>query len=69
MSKWTMKVFVFSLVMIVLTSFNPSKKDLYFIIGGGTALHVVSNEEVQKLPTNLARAANDWLERYYEGDE
>lgn len=49
--------------------FIPSKDDLFFILGGGAALYVASDEEVQQLPGNLAKAANDWLENYYTTEE
>lgn len=49
--------------LILLNALYPSKDDLEFIAGGTV---VLNSEEVQKLPDNLIRAANSFLEQVSE---
>lgn len=47
----------------ILSALTPSEKQLYFIAGGYAATNV---EGIEKLPSNLTKAANTWLERLAE---
>ena len=50
----------------LLTIAIPSNQDLAIILGG----HFVTNqEEIKKLPANVAKTLNDFLERYQEKEE
>jgi|GEM_PF-6573344 len=40
----------------------PDKDDVAWILGGAAAVHVAQTEEAKKLPDNLLRAANTFLE-------
>jgi len=62
----------FITAFIVLTSLVvliPDKKDFYFIIGGSVALSLSQNEEAQKLPNNVLKALNAFLEETVEAEE
>lgn len=58
-----------SFVLLILSSLYPSKKDLAVIFGGTALVSVASSEEAKKLPDNILKAANAFLEGVYEGGE
>jgi hypothetical protein len=57
-----------SFVLSVVSFILPTKDDIPFILGGAIVLSASENEEINKLPDNLARAANQFLEEY-SGDK
>lgn len=59
-------IFIASLLFITL---YPDKEDLALIFGGTALVHVAQTEEAQKLPDNLLKAANAFLEGVYEEEE
>ena len=61
-SVWYAKLaaIVFFTVMS-LKVFMPTAKEAFLIIGGAA---VINNAEIQKLPDNVAKAANSFLEEY-----
>lgn len=64
--KWSIvSVFVTGLI----ASAYPSPRDLQWIIGGAVTYHVIQNEEVQKLPENLLKATNTFLEGIHSPEE
>jgi hypothetical protein len=56
MKKWGFATIVCSGLLAVLI---PSEKQLYFIAGGYAATNITG---IDKLPENVVKAANDWLE-------
>lgn len=61
--KMTKRLFYAFCISTTLVTFIPDKKDLMVIIGGGAIYdYVQSSEEVKKLPDNVVKALNDWLE-------
>ena len=47
----------------------PKSKDLYIIFCGGMVLDFFQeNPEAQKLPENVLKNVNDWLESYQDND-
>lgn len=59
---------VFSVVLTLSSLgqlFVPSNKDLTIILGG---YWVTNSEEVKKLPENVAKTINDFLEKYQDDE-
>lgn len=57
------KLLIFSIIPILMTAFIPSKEQLYVIYGVGTVVdYAKGSKEVQKLPDNVVKALNMWLE-------
>ena len=47
----------------------PTSRDAYIILGGGMVLDFFQdNPEAQKLPENILKNVNDWLESYQDND-
>lgn len=63
------KFFTAFIVLTSLVVLIPDKKDFYFIIGGSVALSLSQNEEAQKLPNNVLKALNAFLEETVEAEE
>lgn len=62
--KWLRPVLAVIVVCSMVSIFTPSKSDLYAIYGiGGTIDYLKDNPEAQKLPDNLIKAANAFLEK------
>ena len=58
--KWAGIAFITSAILFI---FTPSKKELLMIYGGGTILeYIQNNKEVKKIPDNVVKALNKWLE-------
>lgn len=55
-------------VPIVFVLLFPNKDDLKLIFGGVGIYAVSQNEEVQKLPNNILKSANSFLEKLGEDD-
>jgi len=51
---------------IMLIALYPNKEDLILIVGGTALISVAQTEEAQKLPENVLKAANAFLEGVYE---
>lgn len=49
-------------VLVLCNSLYPDKEELAWIIGGATAVSIATTEEAKKLPDNVFRAANTFLE-------
>lgn len=49
-------------VLVLCNSLYPDKEELAWIIGGAAAVSVATTEEAKKLPDNVLRAANTFLE-------
>lgn len=65
--KFWFRVAIFSLFITGgLRSLYPSDSDLRYIIGGTALFNVSNTEEAQKLPENVLRAANNFLEKYQD---
>jgi hypothetical protein len=47
----------------LLAAAIPDTEDLKYIIGGAVAWNVAQTEEAQRLPENVLRAANSFLEK------
>ena len=58
-------LFIASIFFVVV----PSTKTVYTMIGAGAAYGVISMEETQEIPGNVASAMNKFLESYVEEDE
>lgn len=57
------KLLIFSIIPILMTTFIPSKEQLYAIYGVGTVIdYAKGSKEAQKLPDNAVKALNMWLE-------
>jgi CRISPR/Cas system-associated protein Cas10 (large subunit of type III CRISPR-Cas system) len=58
--KWIGIAFLTSAVLFV---FTPNKKEMLMIYGGGTIIdYIQNNKELQKIPDNVVKALNKWLE-------
>lgn len=53
-------------ILSVVCMAMPSKETLAYIVGGYA---VTNTEEIEKLPSNITKAANKFLEDFYEEDE
>jgi len=49
-------------VFATIASLYPDKHDLKYIIGGATAVSILQNEQVQKLPKKVFKALDTFLE-------
>lgn len=58
--KWVLPICI-AIILIV-----PSKEDMYFILGGSALIAVGKTEEAKKLPDNVLKAANTFLEKLQE---
>ncbi len=47
------------IILMTLSAVTPSEKQMLLIAGGYTA---TNNEDMQKIPSNAAKAVNAWLE-------
>lgn len=57
-------------LLALLSSFLPSKKELYVIYGVGKTLdYLQSNEDAKELPDNVIKALNKLAEEYAKEDE
>ena len=60
------KVFIGVSIVALLI---PSTKDLQYIIGGAVAIEIVKSEEARKLPDNVLKSVNTFLEGFNENKE
>lgn len=68
--KLLIKCIVCLILLTLLSSFLPSKKDLYLIYGVGKTLdYLQSNEDAKELPDNVIKALNKLAEEYTNEDE
>lgn len=58
--KWLLPICI-AIVLLV-----PTKDELYFIVGGSALITVGTTEEAKKLPDNVLKAANTFLEKLQE---
>lgn len=58
----SIKAFCLSITLSLIGSLYPSKEDLMWIIGGAGVIHVAQSDEARKLPDNVLRAMNSFLE-------
>ena len=57
------KSFLACIVAAAIAVFTPSKKQMYMIVGVGTAIdYVQQNEKVQQLPDKCVDALNRWVD-------
>lgn len=61
--------FVLAFVFSLIASAYPSRTDLAWIVGGAGAIHLAQTEEAQKLPDNVLRAMNSFLEGVGSGGD
>ena len=60
--RWVVpRIFIPCLVLLALSVFIPSSKQMVYMIGGYAATNV---EGVERLPKNVVSAANRFLEQY-----
>lgn len=67
--KWAKRYLICAACFLVVDSFYPDKEDLAFIFGGAIAVDIATTEEAQKLPDNLLKAANSFLEGVYTEED
>lgn len=67
--RFSIKAFCLSITLSLIGSLYPSKEDLMWIIGGAGAIHVAQSDEARKLPDNVLRAMNSFLEGVGEPKE
>lgn len=60
---------VLALIFSLIASAYPSRTDLAWIVGGAGAIHLAQSEEAQKLPDNVLRAMNSFLEGVRSGGD
>ena len=61
------KCLVVGIVAAVFAVFIPSKKDMYMIVGVGTAIdYVQKSETARQLPDKCIEALNNWVESLNE---
>ena len=61
------KCLVVGIVASVFAVFIPSKKDMYMIVGVGTAIdYVQKSETARQLPNKCIEALNNWVESLNE---
>lgn len=61
------KICVISAVLtLFFVFFTPSVKQLGWIVGGGVAWNISQTEEAKKLPDNVLKTLNSFLEGVYE---
>ena len=68
-SKWTKRAIITALSLLVVSTFYPSREDLAWMFGGATVYSLTQNEEAQKLPDNVLKAANTFLEGISEPEK
>lgn len=57
-------------ICVLVMIFVPSKKELYWIYGGGTVLeYVQNNEDMQKLPDKAVKALNVYFDKYVDNND
>ena len=64
--KLSRNLIIYSIITAFITSFIPSEKSVYKIIG---AYAVTNIEGIEKLPPNLVKAANNFLKGLIENDD
>ncbi len=60
------KIIAFLFLFLFLATAIPNEKELTFIAGG---YFTTNNKEAQKLPENILKAANDFLEKMQDKDD
>lgn len=66
---WIKTTVITCITCFFLYTIIPTSKDAYIILGGGMVLDFFQdNPEAQKLPENLLKNVNDWLESYQDND-
>lgn len=60
--KWARGMATLWLVSLFLSAFLPGEKQLLRIVGIGAAYHLTQTDEAKKLPDNVLKAANTFLE-------
>lgn len=58
------KAFITFPIIILLSALFPSKQDMYFIGGGYIAIEATKVDGVDKLPANVVKALNTFLEGF-----
>lgn len=70
LKKLLIKGSVCLILLALLSSFIPSRKELYLIYGVGKTLdYLQSNEDAKELPENVIKALNKLAEEYAKEDE
>ena len=64
--KLSRNLIIYSIITAFISSFIPSEKSVYKIIG---AYAVTNIEGIEKLPPNLVKAANNFLKGLIENDD
>lgn len=61
------RIFIIGCISLIMSIIIPSKKELYLIYGGSSVIEAVQdNEDVKKIPSNVVKVLNSWLEKYIE---
>lgn len=61
------KCLVVGIVAAIFAVFIPSKKDMYMIVGVGTAIdYIQKSETARQLPNKCIEALNNWVESLNE---
>jgi hypothetical protein len=60
--KWARGMVILWLVSLFLSAFLPGEKQLLRIVGVGAAYHLTQTDEAKKLPDNVLKAVNTFLE-------
>lgn len=60
--KWARGMAILWLVSLFLSDFLPGEKKLLRIVGVGAAYHLTQTDEAKKLPDNVLKAVNTFLE-------
>lgn len=64
--KWAISISSICGISFFLATMTPSNKEIAFII---TSKWVTNNEEMKKLPENVLKITNKFLEKYSDGDK
>ena len=69
MKLWIKTTVITCITCFFLYTIIPTSRDAYIILGGGMVLDFFQeNPEAQKLPENVLKNVNDWLESYQDND-
>lgn len=69
MKLWIKTTVITCITCFFLYTIIPTSRDAYIIFGGGMVLDFFQeNPEAQKLPENVLKNVNDWLESYQDND-
>lgn len=69
MKLWIKTTVITCITCFFLYTIIPTSRDAYIILGGGMVLDFFQeNPEAQKLPENILKNVNDWLESYQDND-